>query len=199
MSTPVNMGTKIVRPTVESVQAGCVRAREFIESHHLCLEAIIPDYPIGRRDRGKCCLKVERARGKGYRTVKTTTDKFGRWCQPKKSTYRNDITVVVDDLECDKTTGWLGLSEWCLYVSYASGDGFHIVEAPCRWAPRREDEKVVIQMQPIWPPGAPGKEETYTLPADPPELCDAWDVWIERRKRLYDLLAQAWRDCCVPS
>jgi hypothetical protein len=106
---------------------------------------------------------------------------------------------LIDDLEGDKTTGWLGLSEWCLYVSYASGDGFHLVEAPGRWAPRREDEKVVIQMQPIWPPGAPCTTEEHVHKADPPELCDAWDCWIERRAKLHAMLAQAWKDCCLRS
>jgi hypothetical protein len=41
MSTPVNMGARVVRPTVESVRAACARARQFIESRHLCLEATI--------------------------------------------------------------------------------------------------------------------------------------------------------------
>src|SRR5271166_3752556 len=61
----------------------------------LCLDATIDDYPIGRRERGKCRLQVERAAGKGFRTVRTTTNKFGRWCAPKKSTYANNVTVVV--------------------------------------------------------------------------------------------------------
>ena len=57
----------------------------------------IDDYPIGRRERGKCRLQVERAQGKGYRTVRTTTNKSGRWCAPKKSTYSNSLIVVVRD------------------------------------------------------------------------------------------------------
>jgi hypothetical protein len=65
----------------------------------------------GDRQRGKCRLQVERARGKGYRTVRTTTDKPGRWCKPHSSTFRNDITVVVDHLEVERTIGWLAINE----------------------------------------------------------------------------------------
>ena len=45
MSTPVNIGAQVVTPTVESVLAACTRARQFIESHHLCLDATIVNYP----------------------------------------------------------------------------------------------------------------------------------------------------------
>jgi hypothetical protein len=98
MRTPVNMPPPVVTPTVESVRAACARARQFIEGHHLCLDATIDDYPIGRRERGECRHRVERARGKGYRTFRTMTDKFGRCCKPSKSTLRNDVTVVPVDL-----------------------------------------------------------------------------------------------------
>ena len=84
MSTPVNMGARVVTPTVGSVRAARARAHQFIEAHHLCLDATIEDYPIGRRERGKCRLQVERASGKGYRTVRTTTDRSGRWCKPHR-------------------------------------------------------------------------------------------------------------------
>jgi hypothetical protein len=71
MNTAANLGTHVVTPTVESVRAACARIRRFVESHHLCLEATIEDYPIGRRERGKCRLQVERARGKGYRRIES--------------------------------------------------------------------------------------------------------------------------------
>ena len=66
-------------------------------------------YPIGRRERGKCRLHVERAKNKGYRTVRTTTNKFGRWCAPKKSTYRNGIYVVVRDYDDAHQGVWLAV------------------------------------------------------------------------------------------
>ena len=36
--------------------------REQIERSNLCLDATIDDYPIGRRERGKCRLQVKQAR-----------------------------------------------------------------------------------------------------------------------------------------
>ena len=84
-------------PTVKEIRAKFAEVRGVIAKSDLCLDATIDDYPIGRRERGKCRLQVERAAGKGYRTVRTTTNKFGRWCAPKKSTYRNSVYVVVRD------------------------------------------------------------------------------------------------------
>lgn len=194
MSTAVNMGTQVVRPTVESVLADCARARQFIESHHLCLDATIDDYPIGRRERGKCRLQVEYDGRKAYRTVRTTTDRSGRWCKPRKSTYRLDITVVVDDLEGERTTAWLAINPHCVYIQYPNGDSYHVVDAPCLSAPRRVEERSVMVMRPVF--GVAGGEERseHVWPADPPELCDAWDVWVEHPYRLSLLLTGVW-DC----
>jgi hypothetical protein len=197
MSTPVNMGSQVVTPTVESVRAACARARQFIEAHHLGLDATIGDYPIGRRERGQCRLQVEYDKRKGYRTVRTTTDKCGRWCKPHKGTFRNDITVVVDDLEGERTTGWLAIGERRVYVQYPNGEGFHLVDAPCLSPPRRTEEKTVMVMTPLF--GSPGQEERmeHVWPADPPEVCDAWDAWVEHRDQLRLLLARVWDRCSV--
>jgi hypothetical protein len=197
MSPTVTMGTQLVRPTAESVRAACARSRQFIEGHHLGLDATIADYPIGRRERGQCRLQVERAKGKGYRTVRTTTDKLGRWCQPHKSTFRPAITVVVDDLEGERTTAWLAVDERCVHIQYPNGEGFHVVDAPCTLPPRRVEEKSVVILKPIF--GLPGQEDRveHVWPADPPELCDAWDAWVEQRNHLRLLLARVWERCGV--
>ena len=83
------METKI--PTHDQIRETFANVRDLVQRNHLCLDATIDDYPIGRRERGKCRLQVERAAGKGYRTVRTTTNKLGRWCAPKKSTYHNSV------------------------------------------------------------------------------------------------------------
>jgi hypothetical protein len=59
--------------TADEIQTACAAAREFIARHHLCLDATIDDYPIGRQDRGKCGLQVVRKKNHGYRLVRTTT------------------------------------------------------------------------------------------------------------------------------
>ena len=52
-------------------------------------------------------------------------------------------------------------------------------------------------MRPIF--GLPGKEERteHVVPADPPELCDAWDAWVEHRHQLRLLLTRVWDRRCV--
>jgi hypothetical protein len=154
-------------------------------------------WPIGRRERSICRLQVEYDGRKAYRTVRTTTDKHGRWCKPKESTYRLDITVVVDDLEGERTTAWLAIDARCVYVHYPNGEGFHVVDAPCMSPPRRVEEKSAMVMRSIF--GLPGKEERteHVWTADPPELCDAWDAWVEHRHQLSLLLARVWDRCSV--
>ena len=99
------METKI--PTHDEIRATFAEVRDQIERSHLCLDATIDDYPIGRRERGKCRLQVERAPNKGYRTVRTTTNKYGRWCAAKKSTYSNSLIVVVRDWDTEHQHAWL--------------------------------------------------------------------------------------------
>ena len=99
------METKI--PTHDEIRTTFTSVRDLIQRNHLCLDATIDDYPIGRRERGKCRLQVERAAGKGYRTVRTTTNKFGRRCAPKKSTYRNGVYVVIRDYDEGNQVVWL--------------------------------------------------------------------------------------------
>jgi hypothetical protein len=55
--------------TIDEIRAKFAEVRKTIEGFELSLDATIDDYPIGRRERGKRRLQVERAAGKGYRTV----------------------------------------------------------------------------------------------------------------------------------
>ena len=100
-----------VTPTHDEIRATFEDLRRKIGCMDLCLDATIDDYPIGRRERGKCRLQVERAAGKGYRTVRTTTNKFGRWCAPKKSTYRNSVYVVIRDCDDEHQVCWLAVGK----------------------------------------------------------------------------------------
>ena len=94
-------------PTHDEIRATFAEVRDRLDRSNLCLDATIDDYPIGRSERGKCRLQVERAQNKGYRTVRTTTNKYGRWCAPKKSTYSNSVIVVVRDWDDEHQHAWL--------------------------------------------------------------------------------------------
>ena len=101
------METKI--PTLAEIRAIFDSVRKRIGRMTLCLDATIDDYPIGRAEPGKCRLQVERAADKGCRTVRTTTNKHGRWCKPKQSTYRNSVYVVVRDYDDEHQVVWLSV------------------------------------------------------------------------------------------
>ncbi len=102
----------------------------------LCLDASIDDYPIGRRERDKCRLQVERVSGKGNRTARTTTNRFGRWCAPKKSTYRNSAYVVIRDYDEEHQVCWLFAGNPAaqyggadVTIQCANGEGFALANA----------------------------------------------------------------------
>jgi hypothetical protein len=200
------METKV--PTHDEIRATFSAVRHKIGCMNLCLDATIDDYPIGRRERGKCRLQVERTAGKGYRTVRTTTNKFGRWCAPKKSTYRNSVYVVVRDYDDEHQVVWLAVgnpaAQWGgahVTIQYANGEGLSLTKCWRNDAPRREAHTYTT----TWTKstlritgggvetGEPTEEkETTTLEADSPEECDAWDVWVEELKTVRELLRNVW-------
>ena len=195
-------------PAVDEIRATFDAVRQQIARMNLCLDATIDDYPIVRRERGKCRLQVERAAGKGYRTVRTTTKKFGRWCAPKKSTYRNCVYVVVRDYDEEHQVVWLAVgnpaAQWGgahVTIQYANGEGIALAKCWRNDAPWREPRTLTT----TWTKsklsiteagvetGEPTEEkDTTTLEADSPEGCDAWDVWVDELKAVRELRRNVW-------
>ena len=182
--------------------------RDLVQRRHLCLDATIDDYPIGRRERGKCRLQVERTAGKGYRTVRTTTNKFGRWCAPKKSTYHNSVTVVVRDYDDEHQVVWLSVGNPAaqyggahVCIQYANGEGIALAKCWRNDPARREDQhyttvirtsRLGITAGGLLPENITEEREQHVLKADSPEECDAWDVWAEELKTVRQLLLDVW-------
>ena len=206
------METKEI-PTHDEIRATFAEVRDQIERSHLCLDATIDDYPIGRRERGKCRLQVERAANKGYRTVRTTTNKYGRWCKPHKSTYSNSLIVVVRDWDTEHQHAWLscgnpraeyGGAHVC--VQYANGAGIALAKCWRNDAPRREDlhytsvirtSKLGITAGGLRPENMTEERQEHVLEADSPEECDAWDVWVAELETVRQLLLNVWKEAEV--
>ena len=202
------MSPEKVIPTIDEIRAKFAEVRQTIQGYELCLDATIDDYPIGRRERGKCRLQVERADGKGYRTVRTTTNKHGRWCAPKKSTYGNAVTVVVRGYGEAHIVVWLSVgnpvAQWGgthVCVRYANGEGYSLAKCWRNDAPRREPHTYTttwtkstlsITGAGVETSEPTAEKETRTLEADSPEECDAWDAWVEELKSVRELLRNAW-------
>lgn len=74
--------------------------------------AMFEDWPIGGANRGKCVFKVE-VTARGERVLKTTTNKHGRWCKPKATTYSTKCAIVDGD---DGRTYILHLSDYGIHV-----------------------------------------------------------------------------------
>lgn len=150
--------------------------------------AIIDDYPIGGSQRGQCRLRVDFNKSKGYRTSRETTNRQGRWCSPKKSIYHTLPSFVVtgDEISQGHEVAWLAFSTTLIYLSHAnySSDVVARWPHPCS-APRREDHHYGFQTHTM--NGEKVGESHHILKADPAELCDAWDVWVDGLKSLMAL------------
>jgi hypothetical protein len=161
--------------SIDEVRSKLAEVRAKLDRYQLFTEHVIGDYPIGRRLRGQCKLSVEYKPGKGFRTVKTTTDKFGRWCNPKKGTYDDGAICVA--VSPNGWAGWLRVGNRSVYLQRANGDCITLADSPGRcWSkPRREPHPYAIVVRDHL--GNVIRRENEVLKADPAELCDAWDVW----------------------
>jgi hypothetical protein len=73
------------------------------------LTAEYDDWPIGGSNRGQCKFAVEDGGRRGTRVSRTTTDKHGRWCKPKYTTYASHHAIVDGD---DGKTYILSLTDY---------------------------------------------------------------------------------------
>jgi hypothetical protein len=169
--------------TVVEVEAEINRLRAWLKEVQFLASYVIEDYPIGRTARGRCKLEVEFKKGKGWRTVKTTTNKMGKWCKPHCSTYHEGYGVVVthpDLAASGKEAGWLTISMGGVGVLYAGDGSLRLAAAPYYCKPRRTEEryKIVTRTMKVFSGEEPTETETeHVSPADPPALCDAYDLW----------------------
>jgi hypothetical protein len=192
--------------TADDIRTACAAVREFIARHHLCLDATIPDYPIGRQERGQCRLQVERRKGHGYRLVRTTTNKFGVWCKPHRSQYSDACIVVIDDYEQERKAIWLKVDpRYGVFVQHADYSGFALVKVDFASTPSRVERrytwtttKLAVTHAGLEPEQAP-RQEVSVIPPDLPELCDAYDAWLEEYSSLRRQLEEVWANCCVQS
>jgi hypothetical protein len=184
-------------PTPDEVRESFVDLRSNLARYRIVAVHVIEGYPIGRRDRGLCRLEVDYKPSKGYRRIKTTTDKNGGWCAPKRSVWDGFPNyVITGDLEMGRTAGWLQITPQRIAYIYPNGNSSVLLTSPAPFGkPRREPETVVFEKRTITFGCAPSQtfREEMEMPADPAELCDAYDAWITcfgefRREfeRLYD-------------
>ena len=206
------METKEI-PTHDQIREKFAEARDRIALGILCLDATIDDYPIGRRDRGQCLLQIERAKNKGYRTVRTTTNKAGRWCAPKKTTYSNSLIVVVRERDPEHQHAWLSSgNQRAAYggahvgVQYANGTGVALAKCWRNDPPRREDlhytsvirtSNLGITAGGLRPENMTEERKERVLTANSAEECDAWDVWVEELETVRQLLLNVWKEAEV--
>jgi hypothetical protein len=170
-------------PIPAELRQSFVELRANLARHQIVPVHTIESYPIGRRDRGQCRLEVEYKPGKGFRRIKTTTDKQGQWCNPKKSIWDGYPNyVITGELEMGRTAAWLQVSPQRIAFMFPNNQTAVLLCSPSPFGkPRREAETVVFRKVTLTFGPGPQKEsrDEVVMPADPPELCDAYDAWIE--------------------
>jgi hypothetical protein len=147
---------------------------------------------------------VERKKGHGYRLVRTTTDKYGRWCKPHKSQYSDACIVVIDDYDEDRKAVWLKVDpRYGVFVQHAGYSGFALAKVDfCSTLSRVERRytwtrtKLAITRDGV-EAEEPPRQEVSVYPPDPSELRDAYDAWMEEYRAMRRQLEAVWANRCV--
>ena len=175
--------------TVVEVDAALTKLRKWLSKAEFVASFTIDDYPISRTARGRCKLEVDWKKSRaGWRTARTTTNKMGQWCKPHHSVYRYGLGVVVTHPEITKLgrgAAWLFIDKSGVGLHYANGENLTLAEPPHWCKPRRTEHRYsmvtrsydgsVISGSLDRPPAVNVAEQV--LEADPPALCDAYDLW----------------------
>lgn len=180
--------------TLEEIRTTLERTETLLRSVEFAASYTIDDYPIGGANRGKCEMGYEFKKGKGYRTVRRTTDKRGVWCKPKSCTFQPSPIVVVYGPDLQHEAAWLRCEYYGhgMYLQWANGDCEYLCKSPLTSPPRRADEtytmmttKLHFDRSGISPDGEPEKS-THTLYADSAEDIALWDAFMEGYRPLFD-------------
>jgi hypothetical protein len=136
--------------------------------------------------------------------VRTTTDKFGRWCKPHKSQYSDACVVVLDDYDEDRKAVWLKVDpRYGVFVQHADYSGFALVKVNFCSTPSRVERRCTWTTTRLAIIGAgvepevPPRQEVSIDPPDLPELCDAYDAWMDEYRAIRRQLETVWTNCCV--
>lgn len=166
-------------PTPDEIREQCARAMDRVSRMVFHVEYTIDDYPVGRRLRARCKIGVDDGRWRGNRTVKATSDQRGYFHKPKRGVYRKHPLIVASNTGGKWPVAWLGLDPLeGMYFQYANGETVFLVKAPY-WRPtKRNPEKYTTKTTTMFS-DAPTEIQEHVIPADPPELCDAWEAWEE--------------------
>jgi hypothetical protein len=112
--------------------------------------------------------------------------------------------VVIDDYDEERKAVWLKADpRYGVSVQHADYSGFALVKVEFHGPPSREERrytwtttKLAITRAGLEPEVAP-REEVSVIPADPPELCDAYGVWFEEYRPMRRQVEEVWANCCV--
>lgn len=192
--------------TIEEAQQQVAYAASVIEATDWMRSFTIDDYPIGSRNRGKCKLEYEVKKGE-FRTVRTTTDKYGRWCKPKTSVYTDAPMLIVAGVQLDHEAAWLRTDNRAIYLQWANGNNLVLCRAPSYFPPQREERRTVWKTRTLVPTesglmaGETVREDVDVTPADPPEKIALWDAYMEvyvpLRRRIHEAALKMLADATV--
>lgn len=192
--------------TVEEIREMLQRTETLLRAVEFAASYTIDDYPIGGANRGKCELGYEWKKGKGYRTIRRTTDKRGTWCKPKSSTFQDAPIVVVHGPDLKHEAAWLRCEHWGrgMYLQWANGESEHLCNAPFCSEPNREERTVkwttttmALNRHGLSQEGV--RESVDVIPADSPEMIALWDAYMEGFQPLLNDVQRVAMNCLFMS
>jgi hypothetical protein len=117
--------------------------------------------------------------------------------------YTDAAMVVIRDWDSEHEHVWLAVGTQDVFIRYANGEGFTLIQAPHYCKPQREPRTVRWKTQTmgldrngLHAVGEPEYKDDV-IHADPPELCDAYDAWLEQYVELRKLVEATWAARCV--
>lgn len=153
-------------------------------------EVVVPPAtPHNKVKELRCLLAVEQG-PRGMRTVRQWRKKDA-WGAMKFGTWQKDgAIVVVTPISESPLAVFLHVQVGKVWVEKADGPTEMLADPPCHSRPRAEPETITLRVKSM----VDGEETTQTSvnPADPPELVEAYELWVYEINRLCrQLVAQA--------
>ena len=111
---------------------------------------------------------------------------------------------MIDDYDQDRKAVWLKVDpHYGVFIQHADYSSVALVTVNFVSAPSRVERritwtttKLAITRAGLEPEEAPREEESV-IPADPPELCDAYDAWMEEYQVMRRQFEEVSATCCA--
>ena len=172
--TPVGVLPRPEAPDKIKGNAEAMELYEHIRNRRIVNSYIIPDYPIGRGDRGQLKAWVEFKENQGWRVVTQTTGRTGAWFKPKPGQYQRTRVMIVEP-QGDERGMILSATEDKVYLTQVRGQS--VMSAKNESGDDAPLEVMKLAMSRWVAEDSTAKKEGTNIERKP--LTKSWDNWLD--------------------